>query len=85
MCLRKFLIKFQKLLRKFQEHLINCIKVRENFEQFKYTILLIRLKTVFWEKICKFKTIVIKENFNKNLEKFNENLNFLLLSILIAG
>ena len=26
-----------------------------------------------------------KENFNKNLEKLNENYNFLLLSILIAG
>ena len=26
-----------------------------------------------------------KENVNKNLEKLNENYNFLLLSILIAG
>ena len=32
-------------------------------------------------KVCES----FKENVNKNLEKLNENYNFLLLSILIAG
>ena len=49
---------------------------------------------VFWEEFVKvwtnFQNFIenfdsFKENFNKNLGKFDETLNFLLLSILIAA
>ena len=37
----------------------------------------------FWKFLKIFESF--KESVNKNLEKLNENYNFLLLSILIAG
>ena len=34
---------------------MNFIKVCESFEQFKYSVLLIKLMTVFWETFVKVK------------------------------
>ena len=47
--IRKILRKFQNIFRKFRENLMNkCdYSVCESFEQFKNTVLLIRLITVF--------------------------------------
>ena len=93
--IRNVLQKFKiiiKTLRKFNEF----FKICQCFQQFKYSLLLRTLVAVLWIKICKglnkfwkfywnFWKILRKLNFNKNLEKFNKNLNFLLVSILIAG
>ena len=47
---------------------MNYLKVCECFEQFKYTVLLIRLMIVFWKKIVKvWKNF---ENFIENFESF---------------
>ena len=60
---------------------MNFIKNCESFEQFKYTVLKIRLMTVFWKEFVKvwknFPSFLenfdsFKENFNKNLGKFDE-------------
>ena len=49
------------------------VKVWTNF---KYLIEILKILKIFES---------FKENVNKNLEKLNENYNFRLLSILIAG
>ena len=98
--IRNVLQKFKiiiKTFRKFNEF----FKICQSFQQFKYSLLLRTLVAVLWIKICKglnkfwkfyWKFWMLLKNFDSSLEnynvyldKFNEDLNFLLLSILIAG
>ena len=46
------------------------INVCESFEQFKYTVLLIRLMAVFWEKFVRVWTNF--ESFIENFETFKK-------------
>ena len=83
---------FKQILKSIKKIRVNLMnKFYQSFDQFKNTDLLIRLMVVFSEKFVKvwtnFEIFIVnfeslkyfesfKENFNKNLEKFNEILNF---------
>ena len=68
---------FEKNLWKFKQ----ILKIL--FKFLKVLTIFLKVFKKFWKFLKIFESF--KENVNKNLEKLNENYNFLLLSIFIAG